>query len=196
MPVLLLAFLLAALPARAEDAKAAPTPADKTTLELVDYFLKVPTSEANPKLVAAFLAVDGRTLPKKLRLKAGLKQAEIRDLIKLRAAKKGGSLVQPDAVCTGEEMVRPLAEADIFLGGQYEEIDEDELKYVMDKTHCTELDLGCRFSLKIFFTKSVPKQKPRRMGFLGGDPIMGLIAESRGKGGSTHFFGFGLSCLH
>ena len=63
----------------------------------------------------------------------------------------------------------------------------------MDQTKCTEEDLGCRFSLLIFFEK---KQEPhrevqrRRPHHGEGGRVHG------GKGGSTHFFGMGYSCLH
>lgn len=197
MTLLLSALLLLAGPAAAQ-AKAAGAPAadkapsDKTKIELVQYFIEIPITEANPKLIDPFLAIDVETLPKKLRRKAKGKQIEISTLLKLHETKKAGSLIQPDAVCTGEEMVKKLEEAGLYLGFGYEEVDEDELKYVMTKTKCTEIDLGCRFSLKIFYTKP----KPRRLAFYSSDPIMALVAESRGKGGSTRFFGIGITCMH
>ncbi len=69
--------------AMAEDKKPDGAPADKTTLELVQYFLKVPTAEANSKLIEPFLAVKPETLPKKLRGKTAAKQAEISALLRL-----------------------------------------------------------------------------------------------------------------
>jgi hypothetical protein len=74
----------------------------------------------------------------------------------------------------------------------YESVTEDELKYVVETTKCTEVDLGCRFSMMIFFEKG----KDRLIKFNPADPIMAKVAESRGKGGTTHFFGAGYSCLH
>jgi hypothetical protein len=190
----LLALVLLVGPAGAQDAKPAEkAPAGKTTLELVDYFLKVPISEANPKLIDPFLQVDPETLPKKLRRKVQGRQIEISTLLKLHETKKAGSLIQPSEVCTGKEMILPLDQAEFYKGFGYEEVNEDELQYVMNKTKCTEIDLGCRFSLKIFFKKG----KDRRLEFYASDPIMGIVAETRGKGGGgTRFFGIGLTCLH
>ncbi|MBI3564015.1 MAG: hypothetical protein HY079_02325 [Elusimicrobia bacterium] len=198
MNPILLALCLLAPAARAADSKTAEVlaaekaAAEKTTVQLVEYFLKVPTSEADPKLVNPFLAVDTQTLPKKLRKKALGKQIEIRNLIKLHETKKAGSILMPLEGCSEKDFVLPLNQASFYLGLGYEEVNEDELEYVKNKTKCTEVDLGCRFTMKLFFTKS----KPRRMMFIPEDPIMAIVAESRGKGGSTKFFGLGLTCMH
>jgi hypothetical protein len=198
MTALLLSVLLMTVPcARAGDSPTAEAlaaekaSADKTTLDLVAYFLKVPTDEANPKLVDPFLAVDPETLPKKLRKKALAKQIEIRDLIKLHKTKKQGVLIQPDEGCSEKDFVFPLEQAGFYLGMGYEEVNEDEIEYVKTKTKCTEIDLGCRFTLKLFFKKG----KDRRMMFVPQDPIMAIVAESH-KGGNTHFFGMGMTCMH
>lgn len=165
--------------------------ADKTTLDLVQYFLKVDTAEANPKLIDPFLKIDPETLPKKLRKKTMGKQFELKTLLKLHDTKKMGVLIQKKDDCDPNAMIHPLSQADTYLGFGNEEINEEELEYVMKKTKCNEIDLGCRFSLLIFFEK----KKPRRLEFLAADPIMAIVAESRGKGGSTHFFGMGVTCL-
>ena len=164
------------------------------TVELVEYFLKVPTSEADPKFVPQFLAVDAQSLPKKLRRKAQSKQIEIQTLIKLHDEKKAGSFVMPLEGCTAKDFVLPLDQAALYLTLGFEEIDEDELKYVTDRTKCDEVDLGCRFSLKIFFQK----KKDRRLMFNASDPIMAIVAEARSKGGSgSHLFGGGaIGCMH
>ncbi len=188
MTAIILSVLLAAAPsARAAE----KPPADETTVDLVRYFLQVPTDEANPKLVEPFLAVDPETLPKKLRGKALAKQIEIRDLIKLHATKKQGVLIQPDEGCSEKDFVFPLNQAAFYLSMGYEEVNEDELEYVKNKTKCTEVDLGCRFTLKLFYTKG----KDRRLMFVPQDPIMAIVAESH-KGGSTKFFGMGMTCMH
>ena len=177
--------------ARAGDKPAAleQATADKATVELVRYFLKVPAYEVDTKLVGRFLAVDAGTLPQKIRGKALAKQAEIRDLINIHDTKKAGSLIQPKEGCSEKDFVVPLEQAAFYAG--YEEVNEDELKYVKDKTKCTEIDLGCRFSLKIFFKKG----KDRRLMFVPADPIMAVVAESH-KGGTTNFFGMGFTCMH
>ena len=62
----------------------------------------------------------------------------------------------------------------------------------MDTTKCTEVDLGCRFTLKIFFQK----KKDRVLMFYSKDPMMAKVAQSHGGGGGTHFFGIGITCMH
>ena len=189
------AFLVAALaacPLRAADVQKSTATADSKTVELAEYFIKVPTAEANPKLVTPFLAIDTETLPKKMRRKAKAKQFEIQTLLKLHDTKKMGFLIRPMEGCAEKDFVLPLGQAATFLSMGYEEITEDELDFVKSKTKCEEIDLGCRFSMKLFFTKP----KPRRLMFAASDPIMAIVAESRGKHGNTNFFGGpGFSCF-
>lgn len=187
----LIAVLLAC-PLRAADAQKSSAAADQKTVELAEYFIKVPTAEANPKLVTPFLAVDVETLPKKIRRKTKAKQIEIQTLIKLHDTKKMGFIIQPMEGCTEKNFILPLEQASFFVTLGYEDIGEEELDFVKNKTKCTEVDLGCRFSFKIFYTKP----HPRRLMFVATDPVMAIVAESRGKHGSTNFFGAGFSCMH
>ncbi len=99
----------------------------------------------------------------------------------------------PVDACDESSFVKPLSLASSFPDPGYETVTEDELKYVIDNTKCTEIDLGCRFSMLIFFEK----KKERIVKFNAADPIMAKVAEARGKGGGTsHFFGGGYSCMH
>jgi hypothetical protein len=190
MKALALVLLLAGS-ARADAAK--PAEADATTIQLVDYFLKTPTSDANPKFIESFLAVDTETLPKRQRAKAKSKQIEIQTLIKLHDTKKKGNWLQPAEGCTLASVVHPLSDAPAYQFAGYVDIDEDEARYVEAKTHCSELELACHFSLGIFFTKG----KPRRLMLSQKDPLMSMVAESHSKtAGQTNFFGIGLSCAH
>lgn len=184
----ILAVLLAA-PARAAGA---PKTADKTTIQVVEYMLKTPPEDADPKLASAFLAVDTSTLPPKLQKKAAAKQVQINALVRLHDTKKLGTFIQPAAGCSERDFVKGLEMSSYFPFPSYETVTEDELSYVMKKTKCTEIDLGCRFSMLIFFKKG----KDRVIKFAAADPIMAVVAESRGKGGTTQFFGLGLTCLH
>jgi hypothetical protein len=194
--LLLAALLLAAAPSKAADPKpdaaAAPAEADATTLQVVDVVLKTPTSDVDPRLIDPFMAVKPESLPKKLRLKVQEKQIEISTLIRLHDTKKKGTLIQPAEGCDEKSFVLPLSQKGIYQAIQFVDVNEDELKYVMDTTKCTEVDLGCRFSLKIFYTKP----KPRALMFHENDPIMALVAASHGGGTGTHFFGMGLTCMH
>ena len=195
MKLLLAALLLLAVhPVRAAEDKDAKDPAgtaDKTTVDLVQYFLKVPTERTETKLVDPFLAVKIETLPKKLQGRAEAKQVEIRGLLRMHEAKKQGSSVgATKEECSEKDFVKPLKSMGFYQG--YEPVTEDELKYVMDNTRCTEIDLGCRFTMLIFFEK----KKDRVVKFLAADPIMALVAQSHGGGGGSHLFGSGLNCTH
>jgi hypothetical protein len=198
MKLLLAAFFLAAGPVRAADPKpdAAATaivPADKTTLDLVKYLLKADMADVDPKLIDPFLAVKLETLPKQLQRKAEMKQIEIRTLIKLHNTKKKGMFVPPtNDDCSEKDLVKPMSQLGLYPSPGFEEVTEDQLKYVMDNTKCTEVDLGCRFSLLIFYEK----KKDRILKFASSDPIMGIVAASKSGGGGSHLFGSGLSCLH
>jgi hypothetical protein len=192
MKLLLAALLLAAGPVFAEDKKDEPAPADKQTVELVQYFLKVPTEDASPKLIDPFLAVKSETLPKKLRNKTVAKQAEIGALLRLHDTKKGGTYIHHAEGCSEKDFVKPLTLSGFFGPPAYAEVTEDEIQYVQTNTHCTELDLGCRFSLLIFFEK----KRPRVIKFLAADPIMAIVAQSHGGGTGSHLFGSGLTCEH
>lgn len=199
MRLLLAAFLLAAGPARAADTKPDAAAADKTgtadknTVELVGYFLKVELADASPKLIDPFLAVDPETLPKKLQKKAAAKQVEVAAVLRVHDVKKKGIFVNPPAQeCDEKTFIKPLSMAGFFPDPGYETVTEDELKYVVDQTKCTEIDLGCRFSMLIFFEK----KKDRIVKFNAIDPIMAKVAEYRGHGGTSHLFGMGYSCMH
>jgi hypothetical protein len=197
MRLLLAAFLLAAAPSWAADtapAAAAVAPADATTLRIVDVVLKNEISDVDPRLIEPFLAIKPESLPVKLRKKVQSRQIEISSLLKLHDTKKKGSLIQPAQDCSEKDFVGPLSSEGIYKNAGYAEINEDELKYVMEKTKCTELDLGCHFTFKIFFTKP----KPRVLMFHEKDPLMAMVAQSHGEGagGNSHFFGIGLTCMH
>jgi hypothetical protein len=190
---LLLSLLLAAAPLRAEGKKTADSgTADATAVQLADYFVKTDVADANPKLVEPFLAIDAATLPKRLREKAAAKQVEIRTLLKLHDTKKKGNWVQPVDGCKITDIVKPLKDIPIYKLAEFVELKEDEEQFVMSKTNCTELNMGCEFSLIIFFEKG----KPRQLMLQGKDPLWAIVAQMHGKGGQTNFFGTGLSCMH
>jgi hypothetical protein len=197
MMILLATFLLLAGPVRAAETKAdaaaaAPAPADKSTIDLVNYFLKVQLADASPKLIDPFLAVKIETLPKKLQQKAMAKQIEITQVLRVHSVKKKGIFVQPVEGCTEESFIKPLSMQSSFPSPDYEVVSEDELRCVMDQTKCSEIDLGCRFSLMIFFEK----KKDRVLKFNASDPLMAKVAECRNGGGTSHLFGMGYSCMH
>jgi hypothetical protein len=185
-------LLLLSGPARAAAPAETSVEADTQTIALVNYFLKVPLADASPKLVEPFLKVKIDTLPKKLQRKAEAKQTEVSAIVRLHDTRKAGFIVTPAENCGPADFIKPLSLASAFPLPTYEEVTEDELKYVMDSTKCTEIDLGCKFSMLIFFEK----KKDRIIKFNATDPIMAKVAEFRGHGGTTHFFGGGMSCMH
>jgi hypothetical protein len=202
---LLLALLLGAGPARAADDKAsAPAAVDTDTAKLADYFLKTPTSQADPKLVEPFLAVDPSRLPERQRGRVSAKQSEINALLKVHDRKKKGNWVTP-ASCPIATYVKPLEQfpdyrpakscrKEDYNGSAWCEISEDEEAYIQHKTGCTLEDQGCEFTL-IAFVDLVHKKKPRRLVLNTVDQLTAIAVES-GHGGQTNFFGAGVTCYH
>jgi hypothetical protein len=167
--------------------------ADKNTIDLVNYFIKVDLADANTKLIDPFLAVKTDTLPKKLRNKAAAKQIEVAQLLRIHDVRKKGIFVQqPAEECSEKDFVKPLSMSSFFPEPGYEEVTEDDIQCVMAQTKCTEIDLGCRFSMLIFYEK----KKDRVLKFNANDPIMAIVAGCRGKAGTTHFFGMSYTCMH
>ena len=190
-PDMLLLALLLTLPAAAGPD---PQKTETTTILLVDTVLSNSLSDLDPKIVRAFLDLDLETVPPALREKAGAKQLEIRSLLKLHDTKKQGVIVQPLEGCVLESFVRPFKDQSIYELAGYVPIAEDEEKFVMDLTHCQEVDLSCKFTLIIFHDRG--SKKPRKLDLYMKDPLMNLVAEKRSKGGhnQTPFFGSGLFC--
>ncbi|UPT73964.1 MAG: hypothetical protein M0D55_19370 [Elusimicrobiota bacterium] len=176
MRSLLLALLLLPLSARAED--------EATRLKLVQYMLKTPTADADPKLVAPFMEIDTETLPKNLREKAKSKQVEIQLLMKVAKGKKKGPFrfVEPGCAAKryGPEGIRIMG---MIIGNQ--EVEAEEVDYIKLKTNCTEDELLCEFSLNIVITPRKDKPPLIKYFLMETDPLMALVAEKRGGGGSA-----------
>jgi hypothetical protein len=105
-------------------------------------------------------------------------------------------LVNASAECRLETFVYPTKAEPYITAFGFTPITEDDERCVMERTTCKEIDLGCQFSLHIFWDKG--SKKDRRLYFLAADPIMAIVGQCRGKGGGqSKFFGGGtLSCLH
>lgn len=176
-----------------DDGKA-PYAADQ--VKLARYVLDTPTNEAAPALVNRFLDLDPARLPKKMRGDAATKQLEIKTLLKLHDTKKKGSILNPVPGCNSASGIRKTADIPAYQFIGYGEIFEEERAEVEKRTLCNEDDMVCQFSLVIFHDGN-PKV-PRRLFMHGQDPLMGIIAASRGKaGGQTNFFGSGaITCAH
>ncbi len=179
---LIVALVLAAAPARAADAE--------LTRRLVDTVLKVPTNEVDPRLVEPFLAVDPATQPKSKRDKVAAKQIELKTLLKLHDTKKKGGILPPAVGCDQSKAVVPHSMLGAYKFAGYEEIFEEEQREIEKRTFCTETEQICQFSLVILHDRG--SNKPRRLMLHANDPLMGIVASIRGKGGGqTKFFGLG-----
>lgn len=175
----LLLFLCLAAPVLAEDG-----PDEATRIKMVEYMLKTPLNEANPTLVSGFMKLDSRTLPPKLRDKARAKQLEIDAVVKIHKGKKKGPFRFP-ASCEikryeGPEGLRIMG---MIMGN--EEIAGEEEEYIELKANCTEEQLICEFSLNIVLMKRKDKPPLKRYFLMQADPLMALVAEKRGGGGSA-----------
>ena len=171
-------FLCLAAPAAAEG------PDEATKIKMVEYMLKTPMNEADPGLVSGFMKIDPETLPKKLRDKTRGKQMEIDAVVKLHNGKKKGPFRFPQACqpkrYEGPEGIRIM---NLIIGN--EEILWEEEDYIEKKTNCTEDQLLCEFSLNIVIMKRKDKPTLKRFFLMSQDPLMALVAEKRGGGGSA-----------
>jgi hypothetical protein len=173
-------------------------PDEATAQQIVDYALRTPTSDMDPKLANAFLDLDLKNLPKKKKEKALAKQFELQTLLKIGKGKKTGGMRWPTQDGCHPTPSGPGDLGRLMVVG-FKEILEEEEQFLEQKTKCTELELQCEFTLTILLTprKTGP---PKKQFFLHeNDPISALLAEYRnGKaGGQTKFFGGGVfSCNH
>lgn len=176
----------------------AAAPDDATKRQIVDYALRTPTADMDPKLANVFLDLDLEGLPKKKKEKARAKQLELQTLLKISKGKKKGGLRWPTPDGCKPKYYGP-GDAGALAAAGFAEIREDEESFLEEKTRCTEIELCCEFSLTILLT---PKKKgpPSKRFFLHeNDPINSLLAEYRNSkvGGQTKFFGGGVfSCNH
>lgn len=190
LPLILAAWSALAMPACAMD--------EATTQRVVDYALRTPTAEMDPKLAGAFLDLDVATLPKKKQEKARAKQIELQTLLKISKGKKKGGIRWPTPDGCKVKYYGPGDVGALQVAG-FVEIQEEEERFLENKTKCTEVELSCEFSLSIVL---IPQKKgpPGKRYFLHmNDPINALVAEFRsGKvAGQTKFFGVGVfSCNH
>ncbi|MDE2489803.1 MAG: hypothetical protein KGM24_03085 [Elusimicrobia bacterium] len=187
-------FLAGAAPALA--AKERASAADKRSVELAEYFLKVPTAQADPRFVEPFLKLDPDSLPRRLRARTRAKQIDIRALIRIHETRKKGLFLMP-ASCDLATFVHPFSEEKSFAMAGYGPLAEDEEQYLMNRTKCTELDMGCEFTLEIFFDKN-DKKKKRHLRMHWKDPLRALLIQyhAGAKTNQTNFFGASLTCEH
>ena len=157
---------------------------EKTQLQLVEYMLKVPLDQADPKLVSPFMQINADTLPKKWRDKARAKQLQIDAIVKIHQGKKKGPFRFPDPKCTpkryGPEGIKIMN----MIPGNFE-IRQEEEEYIELKTNCTEEQLLCEFSMNVVVIPRPGKPSLRHYFLIESDPLMAIAAEKRGGGGSA-----------
>lgn len=187
------ALLLAALIPALGSAPARAAALSKTDLEVVAYVLKTDVPDLNPTLTSHFLSLDLSGLPEKKKLPAMAKKVAIEETLKVHEGKKKGTIRTVPAgaaSCQPERHPPEYIRVLMFPPPSFEEVEEEHVDCVERKTGCTEDDLICEFSVKVIV---VPKTKARpahkRFFFHMLSPIMAKVAECRGKGGSTNFFG-------
>lgn len=171
---------------------------DATAQQIVDYALRTPTADMDPKLANAFLDLDLENLPKKKKAKAAAKKLELQTLLKISQGKKKGGLRWPTPDGCKPKIYGPGDEGALAIAG-FTEIKEDEESFLEEKTKCTELELCCEFSLTIIVTPRKEGPPTKRYFLHDNDPINALLAEYRNRnaGGQTKFFGGGVfSCNH
>ncbi|MEK7234470.1 MAG: hypothetical protein AAB268_11685 [Elusimicrobiota bacterium] len=161
-----------------------PGPNEQTRIKAVEYMLKTPLNEADPTVVAGFMAIDTATLPMRLKDKARGKQMEIDAVVKIHKGKKKGPFRFP-AACqpkrySGAEGVRVMS---MIIGNV--EIEPEEEEYIEKKTDCTEDQLLCEFSLNVVVMPRPGKPPLRRFFLMEQDPLMAFVAEKRGGGASV-----------
>lgn len=166
---------------------AAAEPDEQTRIQIVEYMLKTPLNQADPKLVSGFMSLDYATLPKKLRVKARAKQLEVDGVVRIHKGKKKGPMRYPSPGCVPKRYGPEDLQALQMIQGSVE-IAWDEEEYAEKKTNCTEDQLSCEFSLMVIVYP--PGKVPRKRFFLiETDPLMALVAEKRGGGkGPTRYF--------
>lgn len=175
----LLLFLFGfAVPLHAEE------PDEETRIKTAQYMLKTPNDQANPTVVAAFMKLDTKTLPPKLRDKARAKQLEIDAVVKIHKGKKKGPFRFPDACQVkyyeGPEGMRVMG---LIIGNA--EITGEEEEYLELKGNCTEEQLMCEFSLNVVIMKRKDKAPLKHYFLMEQDPLMAWVAEKRGGGASA-----------
>ena len=198
LTALLLLFLPAAVSAGALEevkAEAPKTPTAEDKERLVQAFLDTPTIELPPDLIPEFLALAPEELPEKLRPGFAAKRLELYTLKQIVEGKKKGGVRMPEENCSLTKDAKGDSVGIVRAAG-FVEINDEEERWVMDKTKCTEHDLQCEFTLQIVAARVKNKKASYVQRFLfmhPKDPIFALIAQYRemGRVKQTNFFGIG-----
>jgi len=185
---ILLVMLSLSLACAGETAESAAA-LDQDTLEMVKAFVKMPTEDLPVGHIPKFLAVDPRALPAGLRQSFAAKRLELYTLKHVAEGKKKGGVRMPEENCSAPGEAEGQSLKVMRLAG-FEEISDDEERFVKEKTNCTEHDLMCEFTLKVLLNK---RSARRRLFLHMKDPLFALVGQYRetGRLRQTKFFGIG-----
>lgn len=174
-------------------AAAAQPAAAPEDVKFVEVFIKTSISDLTAAKIEHFMAIDARTLPKKLRLSYQARRVELHTLKQLAEGRKKGTVRTPEKDCAVPAEAKSDEPVALVQAG-FMELQEDEEQYLLDKTQCTERDLLCESSLQIIVERDRKTQKVRRRRYFlyPSDPLSAFIAGYRAGGnvgGNTNFFG-------
>lgn len=174
--------------------------ADKDTIQLVEFFIKSPTSDLPPSAVPAFMRVDPKTLPEKLRTPYEAKKEELLALQKIAEGKRKPlirryEMAEPkcDKPAAGTpELLRAWTMAGFM------EATEEEVMIASSETKCSRCELETEFTLQRMSWDDPKKGKNKKTGiryfFYNMDPVWMFIDMYRKNlkvTTGTAFFGIG-----
>lgn len=174
--------------------EAAPANDDE---KLVDYVTKTDTGSLDPKAIPRFMELDLAAMSPGRQAAAKAKRLELKALKKAMESKSKPPIrragAEPDQSCDAEEgndMQVAMLQRMGFMP-----VTEDEVKFLVERTKCTECELTEEFTYTIYIVRGdKAKKKPdRKHTFIHAkDPLMALVSQYRngGKGG-TDFFSVG-----
>lgn len=198
---LVLALLLTAPSWAAKPKAAAPAakeaPAANEDEKLVDYVTKTDTGALDPKAIPRFMELDLSAMSPGRRSAARAKRLELKALKKAMESKSKPPIrragQEPDQSCEAEEGTDMQVGMLQRMG--FMPVTEDEVKFLVERTKCTECELSEEFTYTIYIVRGdKAKKKPdvKHTFIHAKDPLMALVSQYRsgGKGG-TDFFSVG-----
>ena len=198
-----LLFILAAgasaapAPAKTEKPPAKSEAASANTVEMVEAFLKMETSALPAESIPDFLRIDADSLPERLQDRYRVKKMELEALRISMESKRKPPIrrmgMAPATDCDPEKGSKAVVKYLVQSG--FEKLTPDEVKFVGDRTRCSECELVEEFGLKMVLIPAVKKKKPEIEYLMhASSPAMTLVAQFRGGGkGGTNFFSIGFA---
>lgn len=159
----------------------------------IKAFVETPISELNSRWIERMMAVDENEVPEKLRFKLRARKLELRALKDIRAGEKKGFVRMPEKECDIPTDSKSDDEKALKAAG-FEFLEDHEEELLEQKTHCTERQLMCEFSLQIVVARDPKTKKVRTRHYYihERDPLFVIVAAARkgnNIGGNTDFFG-------